>query len=74
MGETIFFNNSSSSQIAVKRETENIRKILDDRNNSDEVFVDLQKSFFAGDHQILLGKLNYYDICGVSSDCGLNHI
>ena len=31
-------------------------------------FVDLQKAFDTVDHQILLAKLNYYGICGVSND------
>ena len=31
-------------------------------------FVDLQKAFDTADHQILLAKLNYYGIRGVSND------
>ena len=48
--------------------TENIRKALDDGNICCVVFVDLQKAFDTVDHQILLGKLNHYGICGVSND------
>ena len=32
------------------------------------MFVDLQKVFATGDHQILLAKLNQYRLHGVSSD------
>ena len=48
--------------------TENIKKALDDGNIGCEVFVDLQKTFDAVDHQILLAKLNHYGIRGVSND------
>ena len=47
---------------------ENIRKVLDDGNIGCGVFVDLQKAFDTVDHQILLAKLNHYEICGVSND------
>ena len=46
--------------------TMNIRKAFDDGNC--EVFVDLQKVFDTADHQILLAKLNHYEIRGVSND------
>ena len=48
--------------------TENIRKALDDGNIGRGVFVDLQKAFDTVDHQILLAKLNHYEIRGVSND------
>ena len=48
--------------------TENIRKALDDGNISCGVFLDLQKAFDTVDHQVLLAKLNHYEICGVSND------
>ena len=49
--------------------TENIRKVLDDRNIGCGVFLDLQKAFDTVDHQILLAKLNHSGIPGVSNDC-----
>ena len=48
--------------------TENIRKALDDGNIGYGVFVDFQKAFDTVDHHILLAKLNYYGISGVSND------
>ena len=48
--------------------TETIRKPLDDGNIDCGVFVDLQKAFDTVDHQILLAKLNHYEIRGVSND------
>ena len=44
-------------------------RFLDDGNIGCGVFVDLQKAFGTVDHQILLGKLNHYEICGVSDNC-----
>ena len=46
----------------------NIGKALHDGNIGRGVFVDVQKVFDTADHQILLAKLNYYGICGVSND------
>ena len=48
--------------------TENIRKALNDGNIGWEVLVDLQKAFDMVDHPILLAKLSYYGIRGVSND------
>ena len=48
--------------------TENIRKTLDNRIIGCGVFVDLQKAFDTVDNQILLAKLNHYEICGVSNN------
>ena len=47
---------------------ENIGKALDDGNMDCGVFVYLQKAFDTVDHQILLAKLNQYEICGISND------
>ena len=49
--------------------TESIRKAPDDGNIGCGVFIDLQKAFDTVDHQILLAKLNHYEIRGVSNDC-----
>ena len=46
----------------------NIGKALHDRNIGCRALVDVQKVFDTADHQILLAKLNYYGIRGVSND------
>ena len=46
--------------------TENIRKALDGGNIGFRVFVDLQRAFDTVDYQILLAKLNHYEIRRVS--------
>ena len=48
--------------------SEKIRKALDHGNIDCGVFVDLHKAFDTVDHQILLAKLNYYEIRRVSND------
>ena len=62
------FRQQYSTSHALINTTENIRKALDDGNISCGVFVDLHKLFDTVDHQILLAKLNYYGIRGVSND------
>ena len=61
------FRQQYSSSHALINITENIRKALDG-NIGCGVFGDLQKTFDTVDHQILLAKLNHYEICGVSND------
>ena len=62
------FRQQYSTSHALINITENIRKALDDGNIGCGVFVDLQKAFDTVDYQILLAKLNYYGIWGVSND------
>ena len=62
------FRQQYSTPCALINITENIRKALDDGNIGCGVSVDLQKAFDTVDHQLLLGKLNHYGICGVSND------
>ena len=50
------------------KDTENIRKALDDGNIGCRVFVDFQKAFDTVDHKILLAKFNHYGLSGVSND------
>ena len=62
------FRQQHSTLHALINITENIRKALDDGNIGWGIFVDLEKAFDTVDHQILLGKLNHYGICGISND------
>ena len=48
--------------------TENIRKALEVENIGCEIFLELQKPFHVVDQQILLAKLNQYEIGRVSND------
>ena len=62
------FRQQYSTSHALIYITENIRKALDGGNVGCGGFVDLQKAFDAADQQILLAKLNHYEIRGVSND------
>ena len=44
------------------------QKALDDGKIARGVFIDLEKAFDTGSHDILLEKLNHYSIRGISND------
>ena len=48
--------------------TENIRQALDEGYIGCGLFVNLQKAFDTVDHEILLSKLHYYNIGGISNN------
>ena len=48
--------------------TENIRQALDEGYIGYSIFVDLLKAFDTVDHEILLYKLDHYDISGISNN------
>ena len=48
--------------------TENIRENLDDANLRCGIFVDLQKIFDTVEHDILLTKLENYDVYGLVNE------
>ena len=48
--------------------TEDIRKTLDKGNIGCGIFVDLQKVFDTGEHDILLAKLEHYGIHGIANE------
>ena len=62
------FRQQYSTSHALINITESIRKAPDDGNVGCGGFVDLEKAFDTVDHQILLAKLNHYEIRGVSND------
>ena len=62
------FRQNFSTAHALINLTENIRQALDEGYVGFGIFVDLQKAFDTVDHEIFLGKLNHYGICGVSND------
>ena len=62
------FRQQYSASHALINITENISKALYDGNISCGVVVNLQKAFDTVDHQILLVKLNFYEIGGAIND------
>ena len=62
------FRQQYSTSHALINITENTRKALDNGNIGDGVFVDLQKAFNFVDNQVLLAKLNHYEIRRFSND------
>ena len=62
------FRQQYSTSHALINITENTRKALDNGNIGDGVFVDLQKAFNFVYHQVLLAKLNHYEIRRFSND------
>ena len=62
------FRQKFSTSHALINLTENIRQALDNGYIGCGIFVDLQKAFDTVDHQILLSKLDYYGIWGLSNN------
>ncbi|MBY0580283.1 MAG: reverse transcriptase family protein, partial [Rickettsiales bacterium] len=60
------FRKRYSTAHALIKITESIRVALDSGNFACGVFVDFQKAFDTVDHEILLSKLNYYGVRGIS--------
>ena len=48
--------------------TNMIRKNLDKGNIGSGIFVDLQNAFDTVEYNILLGRLEYYSICGMANN------
>ena len=66
------FRNNHSTDHALISLMEMVRDALDNGNFACGVFIDLQKAFDTVNHNILLSKLNHYDIRGVAFDCDRN--
>ena len=62
------FRQKFSTSHALINLTENIRQALDNGYIGCGIFVDLQKAFDTVDHQILLSKLDYYGVQGISNN------
>ena len=62
------FRQKCSASHALINPTENIRQAVDDGYIGCGIFVDLQKAFDTVDHEILLSKLYYYGIRGISNN------
>ena len=62
------FRQKFSTSHVLNNLTENIRQALDNGYIECGIFVDLQKAFDTVDHQILLSKLDYYGIRGISNN------
>ena len=60
------FRQHYSTSYALLNLTESIIKVLDEGNFARGIFFDLQNPFDSTDHNILLKKLNYYGIRGIS--------
>ena len=58
------FRNNASTEKAIYQLTDNILKALDNKYVVGGIFCDLTKAFDCVDHDILLGKLEYYGIKG----------
>ena len=62
------FRQKFSTSHALINLTENIRQALDEGYLGCGIFVDLQKAFDTVNHEILLSKLDYYGIWGISNN------
>ena len=62
------FRQRFSASHALINLTENIRQALDEGYIGCGMFVDLLKAFDTVDHEILLFKLDYYGIRGISNN------
>jgi len=60
------FRPNYSTSMALTSLYDKISKAIDDNKFAIGVFIDLQKAFDTIDHNILLAKLYFYGICGLS--------
>ena len=70
------FRNNNSAINALIDITKKIRNALDNKNYACGVFIDLEKSFATVNHTILLDKLKYYGVRGITNNwfkCFLEH-
>ena len=60
------FRSNHSSEKVLCHCIEKIYKTVDSGKFGSAIFIDLQKAFDTVDHEILLSKLNFYGIRGIS--------
>ena len=63
----IFLENKHSTTHVLIEITEKIREVLDKKHFVSGIFIDLQKAFDTINRNILLDKLNYYGVKGISN-------
>ena len=62
------FRSKHSTELALCHCVEKISKAIDSRKFGCGIFIDLQKAFDTVDHNILLSKLDFYGVRGISLD------
>ena len=65
--EQFGFRNKHSTAHALIEITKKIREVLDKKQFACGIFIDLQKAFDTVNHSILLNKLDYYGVRGISN-------
>jgi len=72
------FRSNTSTEKAIYQLTNNILKALDNKYLVGGIFCDLTKAFDCVDHDILLGKLEFYGIKGNANNlwltCPILHV
>ena len=62
------FRSKHSTELALSHCVEKISKAIDSGKYGCAIFIDLQKAFDTVDHKILLSKLDFYGVRGISLD------
>lgn len=68
------FRTQRNTEMAALELVDNLTKLLDVNNTPISVFLDLSKAFDTLDHDILLEKLKYYGVTGVSLKLCQNYL
>ena len=60
------FREGHSTDMALLRMVNDITREMDNKNFAMGIFIDLSKAFDTVDHSLLIKKLQYYEITGIS--------